>query len=622
MQTGTLWLMRQTGRLMAAFGLGLCSVQATANITCQSGGLCTQTLQLQPGWNAIHLQLTPDQDEPEALFAELLDDSGPKLESVWTWIAERAQVQFVAGQRTEDLLDEPGWLRYFPQSSGKGFLSNLFKLPGNRAYLIKLQGSTSIQFPVQGKPLPPAAEWEPDAFNFIGFHTDPGLRPSFHDFFSASPAHSGQPIYSLSADGATWEPVNPLTTLVDPGRAYWVWSQGGSDYIGPVALAEGADLDFSSILESLPLKFKNRSLNTRAVAIQMLANAQPVRHPNPDPASETPWLPLPLQLQLAADSTHRTRIGIRRAEILTSRFSEVLEIRSPGLFRWLIPVTADNPRYAAPVAARAGKTVQKSAPSLGMTGLWVGVVSIDQVEYIHNYKRDCPSDDEPPQPYSLCLNDEGQPILADTAAPSQVASPFTFRIILHQDDNGQVRLLKDVIQMTVTESTVDADGITHTSTTPVLLVDATKVHQYDGVSVRDGQPVGRRISTIAYDFAGLTLPLQGGPIGDQRLSAALTLKPEHPTNPFRHLYHPHHDDLDFDYVTNLSGAEVYEITRDISLEFTSPDANELGGGYSQLQGIYRETVKGLHKEPLFSAGRFTLRLISSVGALVGTEQTP
>ena len=84
----SVWIRTRAAGIIAALGLALLCEGLSAGVVCdQGGGLCTQTVRLNPGWNAIYLQVAPEADAPAEVFAEVLDDSGPKIESLWTWIA-------------------------------------------------------------------------------------------------------------------------------------------------------------------------------------------------------------------------------------------------------------------------------------------------------------------------------------------------------------------------------------------------------------------------------------------------------------------------------------------------------------------------------------------------------
>ena len=68
-----------------------------------------QTLTLQPGWNAVFLELTPEPQDCDSIFA------GLPIESVWKWSKSFSTVQFISNP--DELLPEsPDWLHYTPPS--------------------------------------------------------------------------------------------------------------------------------------------------------------------------------------------------------------------------------------------------------------------------------------------------------------------------------------------------------------------------------------------------------------------------------------------------------------------------------------------------------------------------
>ena len=132
--------------------------------------------------------------------------------------------------------------------------------------------------------------------------------------------------------------------------------------------------------------------------------------------------------------------------------------------------------------------------------------------------------------------------------------------------------------------------------------------------MRDGQLVGRRISSPA--FPALTLAngvMDGGapPVGPLHLQ--LTLAPDDPANPFRHMFNPDHKDA----------AQSYGVMRDIILTFSDVDTEgkpitgvpALGWGSSEIGGIYTETITGLHRDFLKIRGTFLLHKVSEIGTL-------
>jgi hypothetical protein len=178
------------------------------------------------------------------------------------------------------------------------------------------------------------------------------------------------------------------------------------------------------------------------------------------------------------------------------------------------------------------------------------------------------------------------------------------------DASRQARLLKEVIQLWENGTTKPDPSNTELSIVDkpgkyVLITQDSLVPKFTGAALRDGEAVGRRISSAAFDFSGDSLLLAGSFGAGNRLTGTINLPADFQTNPYRHLYHPDHG----------SG---YDITRRIELEFTTTDpegVNPPDWGYSVAGGIYRETISGVHKKEISVQGTFRLRLASFVDTL-------
>lgn len=609
-----------------------------AQVDCGSGLSCTQTVQLRPGWNSIFIQVKPNNGTTETIFADFLDGTGPQISSAWTWLAHRAKVDFIQNPDPDALLSQPGWLRYFPAQSSNSFLTNLHSIQANRAYLIKLEGSELATLTITGSPVVPRIKWQPSAFNHQGFHIDPANPPTFSDFFSGSSAQVNQPIYKLIND--KWARVDVFSTVIDPDVAYWVFSKTGSDYTGPlhVELPQSDRLDYDISLDQHVAALQNKKATNQTVTLQVLGASTGLIYPNSDTTSNQNWLPLPQphNLTLAANDETLLPLAIRRADFQPGEFKDIVEVISSAGSRWLIPVTA-------------------SAPPLN--SLYVGSVTIDKVSQAQLYQHDCVESADADgvrqtnlatsgSGFDLCLDDnrfpvsdvvyqmdcvetkidgERQPNLItagtgsefcvdDNANPvltagadvmTDVDRQASFRIIMHRDTAQQVRLLKDVILMRepieddpATLDVVETDRI-------VLLTDDTLIPQFSGIDVRDGQIVGRRVSAVAYDFPGDTANMSGGMAVGDVLSVSLNMSSYAPTNPFKHAFHPLHNGLAVDYVT--PSKEAYQVTRTMEFTFSATATGTPGSGYDHLSGTYRETIYGLHKNPIYTSGTFRLR---------------
>jgi hypothetical protein len=521
-------------------------------------------------------------------------------------------VQFIQDVNTL-VPEQPEWLHYFPQDSGKDFLTNLFIIQGGRAYLIKLGGSQSVNWAVKGRPVVTTTDWMADSFNLVGFQTDPGSAPTFNAFLGPSSAHTGHPIYRLNPSGQWEEIPDPVNETIQPGEAYWVYCQGGSSYSGPlrVILEQGGGIDFGRILTEQTLLIKNETFATK----QIIVSKQISEAPPPDAAplagevlltyrneDTSDWVDFPgsLVLGIGAGEELGLRLGVKRKDMLGSPgalFQSLLGISDGEGYRSRLPVTA---RGLTSSGSTSESTLLRNGPStLHMrAGLWAGMATIDKVSF--------PSD----------------PSEAERMVPRPTASEFQFRLILHVDGSGQTKLLQKVILMWK-EGTLKPDPsdpskqIVDEPGRFVLVTKDDLVSQFNGAALRDGQRVGRRISSPAFSFSG-EVPMSGTFDGIL-VSNAITLDYDHPLNPFKHKYHPHHDNFDYDFMTKLAeGKESYSIVRNIELVFTANDPDGLrlsGWGDTQVGGIYRERIQGVHRQELRVEGTFRLHHVSRVAVL-------
>jgi hypothetical protein len=271
--------------------------------------------------------------------------------------------------------------------------------------------------------------------------------------------------------------------------------------------------------------------------------------------------------------------------------------------RYLIPVSADGLKaFPAGGAALASQTESTTAPD-EHAGLWVGSALIDKVS---------------------------QPARAGSPdAPIAVGSPLEFRLILHVDAAGKVRLLQKVLQMfkkgILQQDPEDpAKNIVAQPGRYVLITDDSLIPQFTGATLRDGQPAARRISSAAFSFSQPILLTPASEGGSARFGAGsfhcqVDLGFDDSLNPFKHLYHPDHDNLDERFQQKLpDGRESMSVGRQLQLEFTAEDPDKLtipGWGDNQVGGTYRETITGLHRRPIQLQGTFRLSLTSRIAEL-------
>ncbi|CAN2039065.1 hypothetical protein GMMP15_1030065 [Candidatus Magnetomoraceae bacterium gMMP-15] len=99
----------------------------------------TQTFNLRTGWNAVFLEVQPDPRTPGDVFKDIKDD----VESVWAWIDPGATIEYIVDPGEEDW-NEAGWHVYFSEESKESFLTNLYAIFANTAYLIKMKKARTL----------------------------------------------------------------------------------------------------------------------------------------------------------------------------------------------------------------------------------------------------------------------------------------------------------------------------------------------------------------------------------------------------------------------------------------------------------------------------------------------
>ncbi len=551
--------------------LGLAPVRA---------GTRTQSFTLQPGWNAVWLEVEPPDRAPAAVFA------GLPLASAWTWSERVSATDFIQNPDTAGW-NRAQWLAFFPTNSPEARLANLHAVLPQRAYLLRLAGTNAATWSVTGRPAlrPPA--WVPDRFNLRGFPVDDAVAPTFRQFFRASPAHfeprTGrlEDIFRLGADGQ-WRAVAP-GDVMRRGEACWVYTRGASTFVAPfhVEVNSGELVDFNLAQRRVELALHNVHAGPKSIRVESSGVLAPalLLLPPPLPGQTNAARPLDVHEQpVAAGTSHRLRLGLDRDQIgapPAAPAARAAALASPRPGGTLLRVSdGEGTLFFVGVDATAGTASD-------YTGLWVGTVTVTNVS-----------------PTLGATNGPG--------TPGAVALGFPLRLLLHVDDGGQVALLRDV---TLVYARTNPPAGTNPPAWAAprateLVTDPARLVSYATADIRSGAVRGRRLTAPHFDFARtngqFTLPRTGVFAPSNGITGTLAMPADLPTNPFLHRYHPDH----------TSG---YAVTRAVCLDFAAgPDPD---GDAATLGGTYSETLTGLHRLPLYTSGSFELRRVSDVGVL-------
>jgi hypothetical protein len=275
-------------------------------------------------------------------------------------------------------------------------------------------------------------------------------------------------------------------------------------------------------------------------------------------------------------------------------YQSILQVADDNGVRSLIAVSSKGlTRYSASAAVNQPKDA--SSPR---AGLWVGSATVNAVS----------------QPASI----------TSPTNPLPVGTPLQFRLLVHVDNGGNARLLQKVLEMfkpgtVVPDPQNPSNNIVNPPGHYVLITDDSLISSFTGATLSDSTPVGRRLSSAVFGFRQPILMASSGAFGAGDFTCQVNLDYDDSVNPFKHRYHPDHDNLDDLFQNRLpEGVESFTVSRQIDLQFTAQDPDNstvAGWGDDQLGGNYSEIITGLHSQPLYLSGTFRLTRASTIGIL-------
>lgn len=566
-----------------------------------------QTIQLRPGWNAIFLEIDPTPQDCDTLFA------GLPVESVWDFNRVVDLPQFVQDPTTLTP-GAPGWLTWFPVSHPLSSQTSLFTLRDGRPYLVKVASNAApamLNLTLTGRPSLRRTSWYAGGLNLAGFHV--GITgPSFQSLFAGEGGLAGQPVYSLEASGV-WRRLQDLSTARPrAGEAYWIRCAAPAQRTGTVVVEMGArgGLEFEGGQEQT-LRIRNSGNAPRNITVRLLASssppagAPPLAGPVPlvhwrsdFVGTNSGWTPLIAPLTytgLSAAQDWLIRLGARLpagGNPETDRYQSLLEVTDDAGTRWVVPVSAGASSSASAAGTRPGLAGDEGQTAR-YAGLWVGDATLKAVS----------------QP---ARND-------DSNTPRPAGGEFNFRLILHVDVAGVARLLRQV-HLVRKPAVIGPDPENPGTNRIVSAARTLAVTDEDLIPslVGAGEIIGRRLSSAAFGFQD-PVALSGASFGAGTLNGTVILDYQHPLNPFQHRFHPDHNNLDERFEQPLpEGRESFTVSRAVSLEFSSTDPlglNPPGWGQTELGGVYRESISGLHRSSLQVSGTFRLVRLATAAAL-------
>ena len=610
----------------------------------------TQTVNLDPGWNSVWLNVEPrydtgDDDGLRKTVEDVFTDAA--ITVVATPEKPIGSAEFVT-DATKFVFNRERW--YVWRRSSALNVNSLSRVTGYRGYLIFVSGGDPVSLTITGEARFSLPRWLPDSYHLVGFNLHGNNGAVTFDTFFANVAakHAVSRIFRLQPDG-NWVGVSGNDTMT-ANVAYQVYCNGASDFIGPARIALPATgnrpgaIDFGSGPTDVVLPDPQGqpddtiSVNLRELTLtDITGSAQTVTLTKVEPPTtgvepgdaalsddlrvyevvpDTEALKYTIggngqivsaPFALAAGASTTVSLGAHRAWTTGVRTREYLYRIDFAHHGYWLPISAENPDV--PVSDGSADSAYK--------GLWVGQAVLDGVSSV---------------------TEAGAPV-----QPTTSRAPM--RVIVHVAANGTPSLLTHVMLMRTKTADDDADP-----PEDVLVINEEKISYFEGIEERGGKKVGRRIETVSYDMPRDFTPatqttlaaevaaalgssteakniiyinslqartpnlteayyrswqLEGGLGPDAVLRTAtarsgnagpLLLDPFHRSNPFRHAYHPRHG----------TGAAI---TRALTITF---DEEQEAGS---LVGTYSETVSGLIGGDLIARGRIRLQRISEQGVL-------
>jgi hypothetical protein len=562
----------------------------------------TESFQLKAGWNAIYPLIDASHSTLDFQLAAY-----PGVQEVWRWQPERVDPAHPGNPELA-----PTGLEWSVWKAGLPEETSFDQIHANHGYLVKVaDGTPTFTFALKGRPAIPEVRWRGDGIHLAGFPVlATGTTPTFANYlaptgFALAEAeilrYNGGPINA----GTNPLAVNPTVSRITRGQAYWIRVKEFSRYYGPVSVAldAGKEVRFNRRSDVSRMVLKNQTSVALTVTLGSTASETP---PNGQPAiagrlpllaqvdAETEFAPLGTRtITIAAGAVAQVRLLPDRtnmSNVVGARFAALLHLKTTGGVtgqEMFIPATAE-------VASPAG--------------LWIGEAQITQVgSLVRRFQRDAEGNN--------VTDGDGNPVMIeDLTTPGgatelpEVSPPYTLRLIVHVDASGQARLLSHVFQgklaaappdepigLALLESQLDAAALDQATRLSVAHLPLDTVLSVNGVFAPGGSLAG---------------------------SGDLVTPHTSPENPFLHVYHPDHDNLDARFQQTLPpGRESFEIRRQINLDFeqSRPDGLPTSWGATLISGIYQENILGTTRpgSSLRVRGPFVLHKVSDIAVLTG-----
>lgn len=238
----------------------------------------TQIIELKKGWNAVYLTVDPkieDQNLSAYIFQDANSSAVP-IEIIAAFIPSTTSAEFIKFP-DEIPWKKDGWHRWVHDDKPESFLTNLYSLSAGQGYLVK--STKDYTWKVTGDVTGIKKYWKPGIFNLTGFSVGDG-DISFYEYLSSSTIANSlllAPIYTLKNN--QWNKVSPVDELVEKNKAYWIFTNKGSNFQSVVEVTTSnrfLSLDFSSGSTYQTIYLKNTSSQKVTATLSLESNTLPL----------------------------------------------------------------------------------------------------------------------------------------------------------------------------------------------------------------------------------------------------------------------------------------------------------------------------------------------------------
>ena len=568
----------------------LAIVAAAAALTASASHV-TQTLELKQGWNAVYLEVTPDDGDDATLGDNLCENvfSAGEFGAVTAVMAYRSD----AYDETRQYADDGSEIQQKPVSystwiRGDTSGSPLKSLVGGCCYLIYVAGdkNTKLVKSITGVPSAPGLTWRDttkgDFINLVGFTLSTSDKVSAAKCFGEGPYGSKGTLYEVSGTNSVPD-FKSVALLGVPkivsGKAYGATAERSGSWGGVIGFIGPGRVEFGANGSRTSLMVKNDSAVERTFRFSVVASSLGGEAFPPELKRRLPRTDImvdPGWTNIENGASWEVKIAAGKA--LFEEFSinrlQVPQDAAYGAVMVIDDLSGSQQRVRIPI------TVAKESESAEAVqfpvGLWSGYIQMETVSR---------------------LDDTNQ-------IPVKAGGTLKMNVMMHVAPDGAVKLLQRVA------AGVDTNG------TPRLFRELESVP----AEVENA----RRFSTVMMSIDNPVVEKTSGVFGDS-LAFDWTVGEKAADNPFRHAWHPDHDGKSADY-SGLAPSgddlgnyaytvkpELWSITNRMEFSWhknNNPDA-DIDFSWTPSEktaGFVTWTVGGLTaKQPIVSLGVFVLQ---------------